>query len=514
MKLTFLAAILCFGSQLFAGSNLQNSFQFNSKRTQAFKESELEKITKKFKNFEQVPTMVKNYGWSDSLMNWEGESREEYTYANNKVVSLYTYDINRTDTLSRLTLTYDADNYLLFYYLELYLGNGEYQPQIRIYYEYENNYQKMTVTNEFFNFITNVWIPNARFSEEKINNGQTSRITNYSYLPGGWSEASGYSYTIKRLNNTSSKVSEFIDSLLNTNTGLYEFYSKEARVYDANENAIAIVFSENVNGTIKTTEIDSIYYVNNVPIELVIAVVDFSIPKKIYKYGNLVWQNYDSNKDINENISTDYVGYVYATGTWRFSDRMSTSFIDGFGSNVELNEEYKSNNWTAVDRSTERFNARGYKILDKYERYDATTSEWNINNADSSTLVYDSNNNIIELAKVRYNSLLNFWENTEKQEYFDFITISTGLNTSKNTLEVKLFPNPSADGKVSVNINMEAASELSIKITDLKGSVVYIDVRNLGKGLNTVELSGLQQGMYVVEMSSEYGVARTKLAVN
>jgi hypothetical protein len=152
--------------------------------------------------------------------------------------------------------------------------------------------------------------------------------------------------------------------------------------------------------------------------------------------------------------------------------------------------------------------------LDKYERYDATTSEWNINNADSSTLVYDSNNNIIELAKVRYNSLLNFWENTEKQEYFDFITISTGLNTSKNTLEVKLFPNPSANGKVSVNINMEVASELSIKITDLKGSVVYIDVRNLGKGLNTVELSGLQQGMYVVEMSTEYGVARTKLAVN
>jgi len=207
------------------------------------------------------------------------------------------------------------------------------------------------------------------------------------------------------------------------------------------------------------------------------------------------------------------VGYVYASGTWRLSDRMSTSFIDGFGSNVELVEEYKSNNWTAVDRSTERFNARGYKILDKYERYDATTSEWNINNADSSTLVYDNNNNIIELAKVRYNSLLNFWENTEKQEYFDFITISTGFYTSKNTLEVKLYPNPSADGKVSVNVKMEAASELSIKITDLKGSIVYTDVRNLGEGLNTVELSGLQQGMYVVVLSSEYGVARVKLAV-
>ena len=61
---------------------------------------------------------------------------------------------------------------------------------------------------------------------------------------------------------------------------------------------------------------------------------------------------------------------------------------------------------------------------------------------------------------------------------------------------------------------MEAASALSIKITDLKGSVVYTDVRELGEGMNTIELHGLQQGLYVVVLSSEYGVARVKLAVN
>ena len=44
--------------------------------------------------------------------------------------------------------------------------------------------------------------------------------------------------------------------------------------------------------------------------------------------------------------------------------------------------------------------------------------------------------------------------------------------------------------------------------------MVYTDKKELGKGLNTVELSGLQQGMYVVEMSTEYGVARTKLVIN
>jgi hypothetical protein len=57
--------------------------------------------------------MIKNHGWSDTLMNWEGESLEEYTFANNKIVSLYTFNIDRTDTISILTLTYDADNYYL-----------------------------------------------------------------------------------------------------------------------------------------------------------------------------------------------------------------------------------------------------------------------------------------------------------------------------------------------------------------------------------------------------------------
>ncbi len=60
---------------------------------------------------------------------------------------------------------------------------------------------------------------------------------------------------------------------------------------------------------------------------------------------------------------------------------------------------------------------------------------------------------------------------------------------------------------------MESASELSIKVTDLKGSVVYTNRKELGEGLNTVELSGLQQGLYLVELITEYGVARTKLIV-
>ena len=88
-----------------------------------------------------------------------------------------------------------------------------------------------------------------------------------------------------------------------------------------------------------------------------------------------------------------------------------------------------------------------------------------------------------------------------------------GINTNEKTIEAKLYPNPSADGKVSVNVNMEAASALSIKITDIKGSVVYSDRKDLGKGLSTVELKDLEQGMYLVELRTEYGINTSKLIV-
>ncbi len=513
MKKASKIALLCICISGFAFAGDKNPFQSRKNNRPIPKELELDKLTKQANNFQNVPTMIKNYGWSDSLMNWEGTSREEYTYNNDRIVSIYNYNIDRTDTFGKGSNTYDANGYLTFYYYENYLGNGEYQPQTRMFYEYTNNYKKVTITTEFYNFVVSAWVPVNRFSQEKINNGETSRIVNFFYTPGGWTEISGYSYTIRRLNSNSSKISEYVDSILNTNLGMYEFYAKESRVYDANENAIAIVYTENVNGTVKTTEIDSIYYVNNVPSELVIAVVDFGAPKKIYKYSNLVWQNYNTNKDINENRLTDHVGYTYFGNSWRLNDRSSTTFLDVFGSTILLNEEYRSNNWVPVDRSTQRFNFRGYKILDKFEQYDVNASKWNINTADSSTLTYDANNNITSLAKSRYNPLLTSWENTTKQEYFDYITISTGLNTSKNTLEAKLYPNPSSNGTVFVNVNSEAASTLNIKITDMKGSVVYTDESNVGRGLNTIELNGLQHGLYMVVLSSEYGVARAKLIV-
>lgn len=516
MKFTFLLALLSFSLTSFATTNKEFTFSSKAHKRANYKASELELINQKynkFQNQQQVPTIVKNYGWSDSLMNWEGESREEFTYENNLLKTVLTFDINKTDTISRLTLTYNADKYLLFYFLEVYSETGEFIPQTRIYYEYENNYNKMTVTSEVFVPSFNQWIPNTKFSEEKINNGETSRTTNYIYFGGTWSVGSGYSYTIKKLNNNTSKVSDYIDSILNTNLGQYEFYYKESRVYDANENAVAIVYTENVNGTIKTTEIDSIYYVNNVMSELVISLIDFGVQQKVYKFSDLVWQSYHPNNDISENKVKDYVGYAYTGSTWRFNDRSTTTFTDNFGSNIVLSEEYLANNWVFAERTTQEFNRKAYLIFDRLEKYNRSESRWDTSSAFRNIVLYDVNDNIAEIAQSRYNPFILAWENTEKQEYSNYITITTGINSAVKTIETHLYPNPSTNGSVNINVNLEAASALTIKVSDMKGSVVYTDERNVGKGLNTIELKNLRQGMYVVELSTELGVSITKLIV-
>ena len=461
-----------------------------------------------------VPTIIKESEWSSSLMNWLGETQEEYFYENNLVKSVTTFNYNRTDTLSRKTLTYNTDNYLTLYLDETYVGNGVFEPKERIYYIYENNYNKMTSTEESYSKFSNIWYPETIEIEEKLNNGETIRFTQYIYILNEKKPNIGKSTTIKKLNNNTSKITEIIDSLLNFNTGEYVLLKKVSKIYDVNENAISIVHSGYNNGTTIIEQIDSINYINNIPYETITYKFYDGIPYKAYKRTNMVWKDYNTSKDFNENQLTDYTRYIFSQNSWNFYEKISTAFTDTNGSNIYLIERYISNSWVPLFRSKLQNNKYAHVTLHCREEYDQVNSKWDTTYGYGNYFQYNVNENMIEQRQFFYYTSTLEWQNTYKWEYFDFITISTGIASNKNTLETTLYPNPSADGKVLVNVKMEAASVLSIKITDLKGSIVYTDKKQLGKGLNTVELSGLQQGMYFIVLSSEYGVSRSKLVVN
>ncbi len=477
---------------------------------------EIEKINQKFNHLngiKKVPTIIKKSEWSDILMNWQGETHEEYTYENNRVKSVITYNYNKTDTLSRLTLSYNTDSLLLFYYDEIYVGNGTFEPYERINYIYENNNAKMTATKESYSKVSNIWYPETKLIDEKINNGETIRSVKYYYSLNEWRGLSGTSHTIKKLNSTSSKASEIIDSLLNFDTGEYEILKKESRVYDANENAILIVFSENNGGIFQTAKTDSIYYVNNIPSERVS--YKYTIDGFAYKFQkqtNMVWKNYNSTIDINDNFLKDYTLYIYSQLSWLPKHKFNIVYTDAFGSNILLQEEYVSNSWIPLYRATQKFNKNNLATFECRERFDRVN--WDTVTGFQSDYLYDLNDNIIENTQTIFNGLTFTWQKTYKYEYSNFITISTGItSTSIKTLQSRLYPNPSTNGSVNINVNLEAASALSIKVTDMKGSIVYTDERNVGKGLNTIELKNLEQGMYIVELNTEYGISKAKLVV-
>jgi hypothetical protein len=98
-------------------------------------------------------------------------------------------------------------------------------------------------------------------------------------------------------------------------------------------------------------------------------------------------------------------------------------------------------------------------------------------------------------------------------EYSNFINVVAGVNYSSNTLEVKLYPNPSENGNVNINLNLEKASNISISVMDINGRKVSSQDVNLGTGLNTVQLTNLNAGLYFVEIVSDYGVSKSKLIV-
>ena len=118
-----------------------------------------------------------------------------------------------------------------------------------------------------------------------------------------------------------------------------------------------------------------------------------------------------------------------------------------------------------------------------------------------------------EKVSIEYNVTDSAYNFVRKEEYSEFITITTGLNNTDKVIETKLFPNPSTNGIVNIDLKLEKASSVAIELVDINGRLVNVQHIDLGQGLNTVELNGLNKGMYFVIITSDYGVSRTKLLV-
>ncbi len=463
-----------------------------------------------------VPTLFKASYWDGMSSNWTPMSAVKNIYENDLLKTQYEMDYLQTDTIVRSRYFYNANNQLTQMIYEFKQSPGIFIASYRYSITYSNNNSKIVFFVESYDNQTQAWFPSSRETQEFNSRGVNTKYINELYNNGVWEIQYGYASQYTYLNSTSNKIVDIIDSSYNFNNMSFEADYREVKSYNANEEVIDRLTYQNMGSGLKMFQRDSVFYTTGLPTKIIVNEYDSANNRfnRDYKLDDIMWANFDPTIDLFYNQPLGFIASLWQNNAWRLAQRSSTTFTDNFGSYIELREAYTLNNvWVNRFRHREVFDSRLNQIENADENYIIQTNTWNPTYGEKHFFQYDMSNNITEEIIETFNSTNNAYEKNGKTEYSEFISIASGINTSKNTLEVKLYPNPSADGKVSVNVKMEAASVLSIKITDLKGSVVYTDTKELGKGLNTVELSGLQQGMYVVEMSTEAGLSRVKLIV-
>jgi len=92
--------------------------------------------------------------------------------------------------------------------------------------------------------------------------------------------------------------------------------------------------------------------------------------------------------------------------------------------------------------------------------------------------------------------------------------VCTGLNESKATLPLSVFPNP-ADAVINIVINARIADQVTVKLINSLGKVVYTEnnVKISGRTTKSLSTSSLPQGNYMLKIEGDSFNASTKVNI-
>jgi hypothetical protein len=262
---------------------------------------------------------------------------------------------------------------------------------------------------------------------------------------------------------------------------------------------------------------DSIFYTNGIATSILEYGFD-NFTNTFYKdikFDGIVWEYFDPNSNLFSNDEVyGYTASSWVNNSWVLAERLITSFPDNFGSSIKTYEEYNNNSWLPMYQSKTLYDAKRNIIEESYADYIAMTNTWLITYGNRHSFLYDMSNNITEDIQEYYNGTIQVWEKNSRNEYFNYITISVGVNNELKTLNATIYPNPATTGTIYVDVNLEIASDLNINIIDLNGKIIHKKIDNLSKGLSTINLNDLSQGIYIIELITTYGSSKAKLIVN
>jgi len=458
-----------------------------------------------------VAQLLKQSWWDDQAGNWLNESANRRYYVNDRLVKVIQMSYDQTDTFNSYEYTYDASGrYILVEYKMFNQVTHQFENYSRYTITYSTNSSSVTL-GENYNPSTSTWENNSRTTQIFDSRANLVRYKLEYYDSGLWVISYINASYISYYGNTKKKAIELDSVYIDTSSIMLPNYKTE-KVYDANGKVAKINISTYNNGIEELEEVDSIHYDSNgVPTELIAYTPALS---PIAKLSNLDWAGkFNPDVDLYDNEPVGYNIYEASGSNWDLVTRYSTSFPDNNGSSIRLKESYINNVFIPDSRSTRMFDAHKNRTEESEEVYYSVPNIWEIQYASKNYFQYDANDNITEIIYTSYDFADSAFINNSKEEYSEYITIAAGVNTSRNTIETKLYPNPSNSGKVYIDLNLVKSSSISIEIIDINGRIVNVQHQDLGQGLNTVELNGLNKGMYFVMITSEEGVSRTKLLV-
>lgn len=456
-----------------------------------------------------VPQLTKQSWWDDMSSSWNPSSAQRLTYQNDRLVSEIQMSYTGTDTFSKTEYTYDANGrYSAIYYKTFDQSTHSFISYMRTLMTYSAN-NSVNVVSDNYDQNTNLWTPSNRYYEKYDDRGNMIGYKNEMFDGAMWVINNAYSRSISYYNNTSKMITE-IDSSYD-GTGMIPTY-KTTKDYDANGRAVVVTASY-FNGNIEEVEeIDSILYdANNLPTTLI---AHDSSMQALAKLTNLNWGGtFNQNIDIFQNEPLGYELYEMGVSGFVLMGRSSKIYPDNYGSEIYLDEAYTNNTFVPDYRYSNLNNNHFDLIESSEETYNVSNASWETMYGNKNIYQYDINNNKTEMIGTQFYQFDSAYHNINKYEYFDFLTITAGINSNYKTIETKVYPNPSVNGTVNITLKIENANHFKFEIIDLNGRVINAETRDLEKGLNTFEFNDLNKGMYFVVVSSDDSISRTKLIV-
>ena len=450
--------------------------------------------------------------WNKANKSWDVAYATDATYANNKLVSELYLSYSLSDTQGKKTYNYDANGRCtLIEYKTYNPTNHTYSESDKTTYSYSTN-ESYIMLLEFYNTQTNTWTPNFRDTYKFNSHKAQTKFLRESYSNGLWSISQGDSSNIIYYNNTY-KIVQDKEFTYNQSANIWEAIYERNSSYNIIGQLVRTDRYNYINNIASLVSTDSIKYdVTGAPI----STIDYygANMEKSWKKENITWEGgFNNNIDYYENLSNSWVESKYEQGNWTIKTRYSVIYPDSFGSRISLYEPYNNNTFRPNWRISNINNFNFHLIGSFSETYDTITSKWKVDYGRNYTYQYDASNRKIECILKQWSNSDTVYVNSDRIEYSNYITILAGVNPNQNTLEVKLYPNPSENGNVKINLNLEKSSNISISVIDINGRKVSSQEVNLGTGLNTVQLSNMNTGLYFIEIISDYGIYKTKLIV-